>query len=270
MAVFCDANTVSEDVLEKLQRGHVELTLINELYEKASKTPQLLKDIEKRFADAFGEDGYSNPFHERADELANAVKRIKEDLTQFVAHRVAKIAEIVNSEEVSKEFADKDFDARAIRDYVKRQFDERADELSLKSIEAKAAKLVSYGSWDTGRKPIVSREGTKLKLYKYMDWSFGGTPMGIWDLHGELAALERLAHTAINGAKPSDAIRYSSEISSRYSSFQHSTDCLNKQEFIGVIRAVKVHKNGNLYVWLRNESSAAALASALVHAAERR
>lgn len=258
---------ISESVYEKLQKGHVELARGNELFSRVSGMKRTLQDAEAQFKDVFGLEDYLNPFHKSPD-LENLMDHIKENLIKFLAARVAEVREVVDVEEVYKEFKDKDFNAFAIRDFVKERYDGRADELALESLEEAAGRLVPYTWQDEKRKPAEIRDGRKLKLRCYLDWGLGGRPLNLYELCDRLMALERFARVVVNGMKPGVAIGFHPSVGPRY--YRMREELLKKQEFIaGVIRTTKLHKNGSLYVWLGNEGDARKLADALRRASTR-
>jgi len=230
-----------------------------------------LEDLEKSTAEAFNiTERYTNPVD--SSDFRAPFEETRQNLVRFAARELTEYPEILDVEEVLRQFRDKPFDAQAIKDYVSATFDAKADDLALAKIRKKAHNLIPWGVYNDAtqrREHVVEVQGTRLKLHCWLDWSYGLRPYRLYDLAEELAALERLAWVTFAGKNPSETLKVETSFW-RYGNGPQcipDADLLKRQTFHGYIRGVKLHKNGSLYVWMATEEQARKLAEALMQEA---
>jgi len=198
-------------------------------------------------------------------ELERILKNVKEELMyRIVAKTIERFSYVEHSdvEHVLKKYEESnmlDFTklaeelSAALRD---------ADSIALENLIEKARELLPYSKKSEVIERIV--KGKKLKLWHRYDFEYG---FGIYDLVAQLGALHRLAIVLSQNFRPSTDIY--SGVETYFRRFHHK-ELLpgEKHEFSGIIRAIRLYKNGNLDVWFKDEKLARAVAEALVYGAK--
>ena len=243
---------------------------LNQLSEALRAAQLMIQALEKSTAQTFSLEDRTSRNPVRQYEFEAGFTKAERELVEFAARRLTEYPEILDTGAVATEFKGKDFDAAAIKAYIRENFDGKADELALAKIKKEAGSLVPWGIYNDEtqrRERKVEVRGRRLKLRCYLDWSYGRlSPYRLSERCHQLDDLERLARYVLRNTKPREALKVPGRFWVRYEDLKGQADLLKRHEFHGLIKAVKLHKNGSLYVWWRSETEAQQMAQALKEA----
>jgi len=233
---------------------------LNGLFAHIQRVETELENARKEVSEKYDIEDYMNPFSRHNYNLG----KVKENLIKFAAKELSENGRTLDVEEVYEQFKNKDFDAEEIRNYVKENYDSKAEEIAKKEILSDAKLLKPYNE------EITIHKNGKIRLKGYTgDWpDYGGSPMYFFRLMNRLGALERLDLCVNSGFDFSDAINLPTPAVQKYRKIKRNQEeLLKKQEisraFQGSIEAVKLHKNGSIHVWFENQEKAKNLVEAL-------
>ena len=267
------------------------LDCLNEVYELLERIPTTAELAKEKIAKEFGiveEDSWDNPIS--TYDVKNYVDRTREAMIHFAVKKICpapinfKIDADKVIEHINETVGDKCFDSREVRDYIKREYIDKADELALKEIKYNATKLLPP-IWVDHRKKnvdiadILTGENKNngacgLKLYAYIGWKYSFIDMG--SFYNKVGAFEKLIDITMSGVLPSEA--RGEIISTIYWNVKHlSSDVNNEEEELlrrhhtgtsSWVKWVKLFKNGRFDVEFRRHEDALKVGNALIDAQE--
>lgn len=238
---MCSLNAVWNEI-KKLREG---VNRINDIYKKES--------------------GYD--FHLISEYSVEQM--IKEARSQLVELAVKKTLEKYNIHNVSVSVEDKEkfeegeFDEKCIENYIVKRYIGNADELAFKEIVSQARELLP-ALWDgIDRKELKVEDivkNKKLVLRVYWNYEFLD-----WRCCGYINALDKLINIIIKGEKPSCVSAGMGDMV--YSASTHSADFAQAKPYVydnGVVKSLRIYKNGKLEVQFYREEDAKKVAEVLV------
>ena len=272
---------ISEEKLDCLNKVH-------ELLERISTTAELAKE---NISGEFGiaeEDSWDNPIS--TYDVESYVDRTREAMMHFAVKQIcpAQMNFKIDTNKVvkymDKTVGNKCFDSREVRDYIKREYIDKADELALKEIKYNATKLlppmwVNHMKKNVEMEDILTGENKnnsvcRLKLYAYIGWQYSFIDMG--SFYDKVGAFEKLIDITMSGVLPSEA--RGEIISTIYWNVKHlSSDVNNEEEELlrrhhtgtsSWVKWVKLFKNGRFDVEFRRHEDALKVGNALIDAQE--
>ena len=268
---------------EKLER-------INEVYETLGRIPIAAELAHEKIAREFDIDegnSWINPID--TCDTENYFNRTREKMIRFVVRQICpaqmnfeidahKVVEYIN-ETVGDEY----FDAKEIRDHIKKEYIDKADELSLAKITTNAIRLLPIFCTDHKRREAeiddILTGGYKkngahvLKLYAYMGWEHSFIDMS--NFCDKVGAFEKLMDITMSKTLPSDA--HTGILTTFYQNAGRMQDVSDEEEELlkrhytsasRWIDSVKMFKNGRFDIVFRKHEDALKVGNALIDAQE--
>jgi len=242
------------------------LKLLNDLYERISAFPELIRLAEKIVQNEFNlSNNYENPLNWADRKIEDVIDEIRDNMVHLVIGEVMKGYNVsVDSSKIKELAKNNGFDAFAIAKYLEKKYLSRADEIAFQQILERAQKFLPtiYEGFEN-RMPDVEEivKKNRLILRHYgMDWGLDTGPY-LYNFLSDAEALEKLIRVVLLKEEPSKA--HSGHISSAYLN-ANGRDALERKELYTVIKAIKIHKNHKVIIWLESEEDARRVAEVLL------
>lgn len=267
-----------------------QLDCLNELYAKISGITSTVKSVKDAMSEKFGltdKEGkrWRNPID--TFDIEMYVAAVRENMIHFAVDEICpkpnfKIGKSKAVKYIDEKLGRNSFDAKEIRDYIKKEYIDKADELSLEEIKREVTRLLPVVRSDKGRRNtevkdiLTGKKGKEkmpqmLKLEAYVGWDSYCIDME--SFYKRIIALEKLVDITLAGTAPSDArgdiirtiywdAKYSSEGEERERRLleRHYT------QSSAWIEWVKLYKNSRFDVEFRKAEDAARIATVLIEA----
>ena len=266
------------------------LECINEVYETLGSIPiaaELAKEKISREFDIAEDDSWSNPID--TYDAKNYFNRTREKMIRFAVKQMCPVQRNfkIDADKVVEYIdalgKDEYFDVKTIQDYVKKEYIDKADELSFKEIKNNATRLLPTIWTDHERRNVeiadILTGGNKknsaraLKLHADVGWEYSFIDTN--DFYDKVGAFEKMIDITISGALSSEARK--GVISTIYQSVRCMPNAdekekeLLKRHYTGASHLVewtKLFKNGRFDVKFRRHEDALKVGNALIDAQE--
>jgi hypothetical protein len=287
-----------KEVKMDIEISEEKIDRLNEIFGTISNINKIVKVAKEDMATEFEikeKNRWENPIETETYDIEQAIERMRKNTIRFTVAKICSKPNFkINNEEVVEyingKLGEKGFDAREIRDYIKREYLDNADELALKEINENATKLLPvilvesppyppYGTKKIELKDILvggnrKKEPCMLKLHAYLGW--GNYFVDMNSFCEEVAAFEKLIDITLAETPPSEA--HGDVINTIYwnARYNHSAESDQEREKILLeryytyrsewIEWVKLYKNSRFDVKFRKAEDALKVATALIEA----
>ncbi len=197
--------------------------------------------------------------------LEQEIKKAKSELVSLAIKNTLSKHNILNvtvSDKDRESLEKKDFDEKAIEEYIVENYVKKADELAFKEILSQARELLPR-FWEgfKPRKPTINEIVKNKKLILKVYWYYTVID---WRDIGHINALDKLTRIVLRNIKPTQAIGRMGEIVDMVDRYNDFAQAKLYEYGNGIIKSFRIYKNGKLEVLFYKEEDAKKIAEILI------